>query len=146
MPRGRAEFESRNVGLHPHPTHKGEGIMFNATPHAPAAHGDPSALDALLEAEREVGLDLQRAEREAERLMVEARAAAAAADEQAERELRHILQLLDEQAATQRVTDANAVRAEADRRARLFAEADDVTIAAIAERLLTVVAPAAPVS
>ncbi|MHB2034168.1 MAG: hypothetical protein ACYCVE_12485, partial [Gemmatimonadaceae bacterium] len=91
--------------------------MFHATPHAPAAHGDPSALDALLEAERAVGLELQQADRDAERLLNEARAAAAAADAQAERELLHILQLLDEQAATQRATDADAVRAEADRRA-----------------------------
>ncbi|MDE3129323.1 MAG: hypothetical protein KGL38_15035, partial [Gemmatimonadota bacterium] len=51
------------------------------------AAGDQSALDALLDAERAVAASLQDAEREAERLVREAHAAAKAADDEAEREL-----------------------------------------------------------
>lgn len=104
---------------------------------------DPSALEALLEAERLVALSLEQAEREAERLVHEARAAAEASDEAAERELAETLRMLDEQSARQRDEDVRAIQNEADRRTRLFADADAVRIAAIAERLARVVAPAA---
>lgn len=109
----------------------------------PNAAAEPSALDALLEAERAVGMSLQEAEREAERLVREAHAAAQAADERAERELADTLSLLDAQAAVQRAQDAQAIETEAERRALLFADADPARIAAIAERLALLVAPVA---
>ena len=110
--------------------------------HTPAGT-ESSALDALLDAERAVTASLQQAERDAERLVHDARAAARAADEKAERELQETLRLLDLQAAEQREADARAIRDEAERRRMLFADADDARIAEIAERLAAMVAPAA---
>jgi len=115
--------------------------MFTSTKkHAPAG-ADPSALDALLEAERAVTVGLQEAERAAERMVREAHAAARTAQDTAERELQETLQLLDFQAAEQRESDARVVRAEAERRCLLYADADDARIAEIAERMVTMVAP-----
>ena len=116
-----------------------------ATPrkHRPKPPGDPSALDALLEAERAVARSLADAEREAERMVRDAHAAADAADADAERELAETLRLLDQQAADQRERDARSVREAADRRTRLFADAGDARVAAIAERLALFVAPRA---
>jgi hypothetical protein len=104
---------------------------------------DQSALDALLEAERTIAAGLHDAEREADRLVQEARAAVEAADEQAERELAEQLELLDVQAAAQRAQDTRTVEAEAARRAHLFADANADRISAIAERLALLVAPVA---
>ena len=109
----------------------------------PKEHPDQSALEALLEAERLVALSLEQADREAERLVHEARAAADATDAAAEHELAETLRLLDLKSARQRDEDVRAIQDEADRRTRLFADADAVRIAAIAERLARVVAPAA---
>ncbi|MDE3150936.1 MAG: hypothetical protein KGL93_01680 [Gemmatimonadota bacterium] len=117
--------------------------MFTTRRKTHAAAADPSALDALLEAERAVTATLQEAEREAERLVREAHAAARASDERAERELQEMLRLLDLQAAEQRTADARRVNDEAERRRRLYADADDARIAEIAERLAAIVAPAA---
>jgi vacuolar-type H+-ATPase subunit H len=117
--------------------------MWSFTKSKPKAAAEPSALDALLDAERAVAVTIQGAEREAERLVDEARAAARAADEQAERELAETLNLLDERAVAQCAQDALVIETEASRRAQLFAEADAVHIAAIAERLALFVAPVA---
>ncbi len=117
--------------------------MFRTRKKTPPAGGDPSALDALLEAERTVGASLQQAECDVERLVHDARAAAHAADAQAEVELQETLRLLDLQAAEQGEADARAVRNKAERRRVLYAEADDSRIAEIAERLAAMVAPAA---
>ncbi len=119
--------------------------MFTARKKHTSADVEPSALDALLDAERTFAKSLQEAEREAQRLVEEAHAAAKAAEERAEHELEETLRLLDLQAAEQREEDARAVREAADRHRRLFAEADDERIAEIAERLAEIVAPAAPV-
>jgi vacuolar-type H+-ATPase subunit H len=108
-----------------------------------AAAGDPSALDALLAAERAVSVRLQAAEREAEQLLREAREAARATDERAERELDELLRVREAQAAEQRQADARDIRAEAERRRRLYADADDHRVAEIAERLAAMVAPVA---
>ncbi len=110
--------------------------------HTPAGT-EASALDALLDAERAVTASLQQVERDAERLVHEARAAAHAADEMAERELQDTLRLLDLQATEQREADARAIRDEAERRRVLYADADDARIAEIAERLAAMVAPVA---
>jgi len=121
-------------------------MMFGAKKRVSDAHADPSALDALLEAEQAIAADLQRSEREAERVVSEARAAAAAADEIAARDLEQALRLLAERAASQREADARAIRDDAARHTRLFAEASDATIASIATHLVSIVAPAAPAS
>ena len=117
--------------------------MLRTRKKTPTAGSDPSALDVLLEAERAVTASLQQAERDVDRLVHQARAAAHPADEEAERELQETLRLLDLQAAEQGETDARAVRDEAERRRVLYAEADDTRIAEIAERLAAMVAPAA---
>jgi vacuolar-type H+-ATPase subunit H len=104
---------------------------------------EASALDALLEAERTVAARLQDAERDAERLVREARAAVRAADEEAETKLQDTLRSLDVRAVEQREADARGIREEAERRRRLYADASDARIAEIAERLLTLVAPVA---
>lgn len=118
-------------------------MMFTSRKKHPVDGAAPSALDALLDAERTVTTSLQQAERDAQRLVHEARAAAHAADEQAERELQETLRLLDLQAAEQREADAQAIRDEAERRRVLYAEADDALIAQIADRLAATVAPVA---
>ncbi len=117
--------------------------MASSRRHGRTAAPDSSVLDALLEAERVVAQSLAEAEREAERLVHDAQAAAAVADADAERELAETLRLLDQRAAEQREKDARSIREEADRRTRLFADADDARIAAIAERLALFVAPTA---
>ena len=116
-------------------------MLFTSRKKNPAGAAAPSALDALLDAEQAVTAGLQQAELDAQRLVHEARAAAHAADEQAERELQETLRLLDLQAAEQRDADARAVRDEAERHRVLYAEADDTRIAQIAERLAAAVAP-----
>lgn len=118
--------------------------MFAARKRDQAATGDPSALDALLDAEHAVALSLQEAEQRAEHVVRDARAAAQEADAAGERELREALALLDTQAARQRDDDARAIRDEAERRRQLYADADDARVAAIADRIAQRIAPAAP--
>ena len=105
------------------------------------AAADPSALDALLEAERAVSAGLQEAEREAAQLVREARDAARAADERAARELEETLRRLDLRGAQQRDADEREIRGDAERRRELYAGADDSRIAGIAARLAAAVAP-----
>ena len=115
--------------------------MFASSKRGHATTADPSALDALLDAEGAVAVRMREAEHQAAAIVEQARADAARADEGAARALAAELEALRARGGRDRSDDELTIGEQAERRRRRFADADAGRITAIAARLAAAVAP-----